>query len=279
MIADYHTHTSFSDDSKQDMEESILEAIRLGIDELCFTEHHDYLVKKASHLTDLPLYYQTLSDFKEKYKHRIRLKFGAEFGMQRHTIDEYRADFACYPFDFILMSSHQVDDQEFWLNEYQEGKTQVEYNQGYYQAILDVITEYKDYSVLGHLDVIKRYDRQGILDDLEVEEIIKKVLKQVIADDKGLEVNTSSYRYNLPDLTPSRQILKWYLELGGKILTLGSDSHKKADLAEHFDKVTGILLDLGFESFCTYDHMVPTFHRLRTKEKESGLKSLEIVLE
>jgi len=279
MIADYHTHTSFSDDSKQDMEESILEAIRLGIDELCFTEHHDYLVEKPSHLTDLPRYHQTLSQFKEKYKHQIRLKFGAEFGMQRHTINDYRADIACYPFDFILLSSHQIDDLEFWINEYQEGKTQYEYNHGYYQAILDVITEYKDYSVLGHLDVIKRYDRQGILDDKELEEIIKKVLRQVIEDDKGIEVNTSSYRYNLPDLTPSRQILTWYRELGGKILTLGSDSHKKDDLAEHFDKVTEILLDLGFESFCTYDKMIPTFHRLTPVEKESGLKSLEIVLE
>lgn len=279
MFADYHTHTSFSDDSRQDMEESILEAIRLGIDEVCFTEHHDYLVKKPSHLTDLPRYHQTLSDFKEKYKHQIRLKFGAEFGMQKHTVDSYRTDFACFPFDFILLSSHQIDDQEFWINEYQEGKTQFEYNHGYYQAILDVITEYKDYSVLGHLDVIKRYDRQGILDDKELEEIIKKVLRQVISDGKGIEVNTSSYRYNLPDLTPSRQILTWYRELGGKILTLGSDSHKKSDLAEHFDKVTEILLDLGFDTFCTYDKMVPTFHRLMRREKESGLESLEIVLD
>ena len=52
------------------------------------------------------------------------------------------------------------------------------------------------------------------------------ILEQVIADGKGIEVNTSSKRYGLKDSTPSHKILELYKDLGGTILTIGSDSHK-----------------------------------------------------
>ena len=67
-----------------------------------------------------------------------------------------------YPFDFIILSIHQVNDQEFWTQDFQRGKTQKEYNEKYYEEILSVIQKHKNYSVLGHLDLIARYDKNGI---------------------------------------------------------------------------------------------------------------------
>lgn len=56
-------------------------------------------------------------------------------------------------------------------------------------------------------------------------------MEQVICDGKGIEVNTSSYRYGLSDLMPSRDILKLYKALGSTILTISSDAHKLEHLA------------------------------------------------
>lgn len=261
MLADYHMHTSFSNDSLYPMEDTILQAIALGIDEICFSEHSDYGTM-GDYVVDYQAYYQTYKTLKEKYKDQICIKFGCEFGMQVHTIQNYEEDFKKYPFDFIILSNHQIDDLEFWNYKYQEGKTQKEYNRGYYQAILDIIERFDNYSVLGHLDMIKRYDQQGIFPDQEVEDLLIKILKHIIAHNKGIEINTSSFRYGLPDSTPSLAILKLYKQLGGRILTIGSDSHKQSHVGYHIELTKEKLKEIGFTEFCTFDKMKPIFHSL-----------------
>ena len=89
-----------------------------------------------------------------------------------------------------------------------------------------------------------------------------KILKIVIQDGKGIEINTSSRRYGLKDSTPSRDILKLYKELGGKIITIGSDSHKIEHLGAYIDEAKELLKEIGFDSFCTFEKMKPSFHQL-----------------
>ncbi|NTW91642.1 MAG: histidinol phosphate phosphatase, partial [Erysipelotrichaceae bacterium] len=132
----------------------------------------------------------------------------------------------------------------------------IEYNRGYYEYLYKLVDQFDDFSVLGHLDVIKRYDPQGILDDEHVMDIVEKILKRVIEKGKGIEVNTSSYRYNLPDLTPSTRILKKYYELGGRILTMGSDTHRIDQLKDHFEEIIIQLKDIGFSELYTFDKMM-----------------------
>ena len=185
-----------------------------------------------------------------------------EFGVQTHTISEYEKLFASYPFDFIILSIHQVGDEEFWTNEYQSTRTQQEYNEGYYKELLSVVQNYHNYSVLGHMDLIVRYDEQGPYPFEKVKPIITEILKTVIADGKGIEVNTSNHRYGIADMTPSRDILKLYRELGGTIITIGSDSHKKEHLGAYIDWAKEELRKLGYTQFCTFEKMKPVFHDL-----------------
>lgn len=126
--------------------------------------------------------------------------------------------------EIIILSVHEVEDKEFWTQDFQRGRTQKEYNERYYEELLYLVENYYNYSVLGHMDLITRYDKAGTYSFKKLKPILTKILKTVIADGKGIEVNTSSYRYGLSDLTPSRDILKLYWELGGHILTIGSDS-------------------------------------------------------
>ncbi|QCX32617.1 histidinol-phosphatase HisJ family protein [Caloramator sp. E03] len=261
MFADYHVHSNFSDDSTCEMEDEIKKAISLGIDEICFTEHVDYGVK-----TDLNCNYEAyIKEFqrcKEKYKNEINIKLGIEFGIQVDTIEKFKEDFDKYNFDFVILSCHQVDNKEFWTYEFQEGKTQQEYNERYYEEILKVIKKYDEYSVLGHLDMIKRYDKFGEYPDENVKELIIEILKHVIEHEKGIEVNTSSFRYKLADLTPSKYILKLYKDLGGRIITIGSDAHKDEDIGHNIQIVKDELKKIGFKEFCTFEKMKPIFHQL-----------------
>jgi histidinol-phosphatase (PHP family) len=261
MLADYHMHTNFSDDSTYEMEEVVKKSISIGLDEICFTEHVDYGVK-----TDLNCDYNNyIKEFKrcrEKYGKQISIKLGIEFGMQVRTISQFQKDFDKYDFDFVILSCHQVNDKEFWTQDFQKGKTQQEYNEKYYEEILNVMKKYNNYGVLGHLDMIKRYDKEGEYHFEKVKGIISEILILAINKGKGVEVNTSSFRYGLMDLTPSRNILRLYRELGGTVITIGSDTHEEHHVGYKIAYVKDELKKIGFNEFCTFEKMKPIFHEL-----------------
>ncbi len=280
MLCDYHVHSHFSDDSDYFMEDVVKDAIKMKMQELCFTDHVDYGIKyDVNQLSkeemeriskergllllnvDYDHYFKELARLQQKYP-QITIKRGLEFGIQTHTIPQYQKLIQKYDLDFVILSCHQVDNLEFWTQDFQKGKTQQEYNERYYQEILDVIEQFKDYQVLGHLDLIKRYDQAGIYPFEKIKDIVSKILKQVIRDGKGIEVNTSSHRYGLDDLMPSRDILKLYYQLGGTIITIGSDSHQPDHLGAYIKETREELKEIGFKYYCTFDHKKPIYHPL-----------------
>ncbi|MBR3228130.1 MAG: histidinol phosphate phosphatase, partial [Erysipelotrichaceae bacterium] len=118
-----------------------------------------------------------------------------------------------------------------------------------------------DYSVLGHLDYINRHDRVHVPFETDRDDIAE-VLKLAIKDGKGIEVNTSSYRYGIGEWTPAREVFELYRDLGGRIITLGSDSHKPEHLGAHIKEKMEVLKDMGIREFCTFEDMKPVFHQL-----------------
>lgn len=240
MFTDYHVHSDFSEDCKCPMEDMVLRGIEMNMDEIAFTEHVDYGMEHAGVVCcDYPSYFAEFDRLKAKYSPQICLKRGIEFGVQTHTIAQCEAAQKIYPFDFVILSNHQVNGKEFWNQDFQKGKSQPEIHDAYYNEIYQVVQNYKNYSVLGHLDMIKRYDPYGDYPDENIMDWAEKILRQVIADGKGIEVNTSCFRYGLKDLTPSRAILKLYQQLGGTILTLGSDAHTPEQLGARFCEEIG----------------------------------------
>ncbi|MDE7206011.1 MAG: histidinol-phosphatase HisJ family protein [Lachnospiraceae bacterium] len=276
MLADYHVHTEFSDDSIYPMEQVVKDAIAMKLNEICFTDHVDYGIKEDWDSgrpiiyrgeeplanVDYPVYAARIRELQYLYEMQIDIKMGMEFGIQTHTIPQYEDLFRQYPFDFIILSIHQVNDQEFWTQDFQRGKSQEEYNRRYYEEMLDVAKKYQNYSVLGHMDLIARYDENGIYPFEKVEPIITEILKIVIENGKGIELNTSYHRYGLKDSTPSGNILKRYRELGGDVITIGSDSHSPGQLGAYIEDAKQLLKSFGFRYFCTYDKMKAVYHNL-----------------
>ena len=128
--------------------------------------------------------------------------------------------------------------------------------------ILNVVKNFKNYSVLAHLDLIRRYD-SAYYGFEKTKDIVAEILTQTINDGKGIEVNTSCFRYHIPDLTPSVDILKLYKDLGGEIITIGSDAHAVNQFGYEIADVREQLAELGFEHFYTFDKMQPTKHSMR----------------
>ena len=118
------------------------------------------------------------------------------------------------------------------------------------------------YDSVAHLDLMRRYDPFGPVPFERVRDQVAAVLEHVIAHGKAIELNTSSWRYGLDDTMPSSDVFRLYRDLGGTLLTLGSDSHRPSHLGSYLRVGQRMLRDLGFTEFVTYERRVPTAHPL-----------------
>lgn len=264
MFYDYHMHCSYSADSTTPMKDMIEKSIKLGLKEICFTDHVDYdIIGNPNVYVDYDKYFKDLDYYSEKYSDKISIKKGIEMGFQNHLLKKCSDDIKKHDFDFVIGSIHTIDRNELYTGDYHKGKTQHEAYEGYYNRLLDMVNTFHDFSVLGHLDLIKRYGNfNNVLDDSIFSNYIEEILKKIIADGKGIEINTSCFRYNLPDLTPSRNILKMYKDLGGEIITIGSDSHTPSQIAFKFEYINNVLIDIGYKYICSFNKMQPEFIKL-----------------
>ncbi|MGL5641614.1 MAG: histidinol-phosphatase HisJ family protein [Paraclostridium sp.] len=261
MYYDYHMHSSFSGDSQTDMEDMVKKSIDLGLKEICFTDHVDYdIISDVEFKTDYDAYFEKINMLKNKFSGDIVIKKGIEMGVQPHILERCSNDISRYPFDFVICSMHAIDKIDLYNGTFFNDKTQIQAYENYYETLYNIVKNYNDYSVLGHLDLVKRYGGfKSELDDKLFYDILEAILKEAIYKGKGIEINTSCFRYGLKDLTPSTNILKMYKDLGGEIITTGSDSHIPDQVAYNFDYIYNKLNELGFKYVSKFDSMKPSF--------------------
>lgn len=264
--ADYHLHSSFSSDSETPMEFQIKKAIELGLDEMCFTEHMDldYPKEYGEFNFSIEEYFKKIKEMQEKYRGKINIYKGVEFGLVPEISDRYEKMADQYDFDFIIGSTHLYNNLDPYFSDYWEGKTPYQGTMMYFEKVLENIQNYNNYDTLGHIDYIIRYqeikenpDRNKILlfnnySYSEYGDVLDEILKHIIYHGKALEVNAAGYRYGLGAPNPQYSTLVRYKELGGELITIGSDAHKSEHLGYSYDKAEELLKEVGFRYYATF---------------------------
>ncbi|WBX80748.1 histidinol-phosphatase HisJ family protein [Virgibacillus salarius] len=260
---DYHIHSNFSADCDTPMEETIEAALKKGLKEVCFTEHidEDYPDPTIHFELDLPAYEKKIKEMQCLYKERINIKKGLEIGVQPHLLDNCKQMIQEETFDFIICSMHTTSGMDLHSGAFFQGKTVDEAYQAYYQELLDCITHFKDFQVLGHIDLIKRYT-QTRKNEHSFLNLIEEIFQEIIPEGKGIEINTSGFRYGLNSAMPSKDILKLYKECGGEIITIGSDSHQASTVGYGLAEAIELLRSLGFSYITTFKGKQPVFHHI-----------------
>ncbi|MGN0299047.1 MAG: histidinol-phosphatase HisJ family protein [Lachnospiraceae bacterium] len=263
--ADYHCHTRFSSDSDASVEGQIQAAIQKGFSHLCITDHEDIdydPTVEENFLIDMPDYIQTLTKLQQTYQDKITLHIGVELGLQPHLKEELPAFAASFPFEYIIGSTHLVDKIDpyysaFWKN-FPSDHAGV---QRYYEKTLENIRLYDCFDCYGHIDYIKRYapDKTQSHDYADYRDIIDEILKELIYKGKGIECNTAGFKYALGQPNPQSDIIKRYLELGGELLTIGSDAHQSEHVGYAFDLLPEFLKACGVRYYTIFDHRKPIF--------------------
>lgn len=265
MISDYHLHTDFSGDSEAPARTQIERAIALGMTSICITDHHDYDVNShVNFVLDLDRYFPAMQQLKEEYSGVIDVRIGIELGLQKHLSDYFDALLSRYSFDFIIGSTHFVHGMDPYFPEFFHGREEQPAYEDYFETLLQNIQTIHHYDVVGHIDYIVRYgpNRNRFYSYERYQDLLDSLLKTAIEDGKGIECNSAGFRKGLGEPNPCRGILKRYRELGGEILTVGSDAHAPEDLGADFQRVRDLLSDCGFHYYTTFKDRSPEFHKL-----------------
>ena len=269
ILTDYHTHSYFSGDCDTPMEDMITNAFSMGMTHLCFTEHLDldYPVRAEESLDfnlDTELYRKEFLVLKEKYAQKLHLLWGVELGLQTQIFSRLHEYVQSQPFDFIIASSHLCNGGDPYYPDFFENRKEEDVYEEYFSSILENVKIFSDYDVYGHLDYIVRYgpNKDARYSYEKYRDIFDTLLRIIIENGKGIELNTGGIKYGLKALHPATSILKRYKELGGEIITIGSDAHTPKNLLHHFSRAESVLKECGFQYYTIFKERKPTFIRL-----------------
>ena len=264
MKTDLHVHTSFSGDSDASPESMIEAAIKCGLETICITDHLDEDFTEPEFEIDFSEYFSTLKGLQEKYKGKIDVRIGMEYGFQSHLGKSCREIVKKHPFDFVIGSMHLLNGEDVYYGKCFEYMTDEEVYRKMFESTLECIQNVTDFDVLGHIDYVVRYgnEQEKAYSYEKFADIIDAILKHLISNGKGLEINTAGWKYGLPFAHPHVDVLKRYQELGGKILTIGSDAHKPEHVAYDFHKVSDVLRACGFKYYTEFKQRKAIFRQL-----------------
>lgn len=262
IFADLHTHSSFSTDSDEPIREMALAAADKGLKTLCLTEHHDFdHPNTGEFLLDVSAYREELTRVREECSDRLDVLFGVELGLLDYDIPRLKNFAGCADFDFIIGSLHLADGLDPYYPEYFDKMGDKNGIARFFDIMLSSVREFDDFDVLGHLDYIVRYSRAKSYDPPDFREVIDEILKTVISKGKGIEINTAGVK-SLGYPHPHPFVLKRYRELGGELVTVGSDAHDRTRVAADFDKAEQALKTAGFEYYAVFRDRKPEFYHL-----------------
>jgi len=261
-LADYHVHTVASVDGRVPAADYIAPAVSLGLAEIGFADHVDLDPRDPGcGYFDYARYRQEVAAARAAAAGRLTVRTAFEITYQSNREEEIRRFLADKEVDYCLGSAHLIEDTGGWCN-VSEPETPVAY-----YAARDKRTVYRQYwaelraatasglfDLLAHLDLIKRYAIRayGPFCPDEFADEIREVLRLAIDRGVGLEINASGWRQPPAEPYPALTILHWYREMGGEILTLGSDVHWLPHLCYGLPQAAALARAVGFKAVALF---------------------------
>ncbi len=266
VIADMHSHTKNSHDAVSDPDELCRTNIERGVSYCTFTDHIDICLYGQMNLyANIISSYKDAMVMREKYKDKIKVLAGVEPGeaiWRMYIVDEL---LELMDFDVVLGSVHTLrhkkDIRPFasidftdWTHEELLGYVDL-----YFDELWETVTT-MPCDIMTHLTVILRYVNGRYRKNIDIslyDEKIKKILRFVIDHGIPMEVNTSGIGGPFSVLLPDRKYLEMYRDMGGYMITLGSDAHAAEKAANAFPETIALLKELGFKHIYKVEKRIP----------------------
>lgn len=263
---DSHIHSNNSHDSKQTLDEICTAAIALGLKGISICDHADVCYSKE---LDTPFHIKNcIEDVKaarQKYGDNLKILQGVEMAEYITDTEEGEKLLNLCNYDVILGSVHTVCFDEF-KNSYSRidfGSISEEriyiFIKEYFNKMLEMTLK-TDFDVLSHINCPMRYINGKYnrnLNIMKFKDEISDLLQLIIKKEIALEINTSGFTPEMDGLMPNMEIISLYKDLGGKLLTLGSDAHVSSNIGKGFKETKEMLKTFGFNNYVYFESRKP----------------------
>lgn len=264
MKYDFHIHSAISKDSDTSLMVMALAAREQDFDGLCFTEHLDpYFPDDFEPFTiDWPAYKSQIAAAREMFP-EMEIYMGIEAGLNPNSYVGINKQIEENQPDFVLGSMHCTDEMTIgeydYYDRYDKRKTQ----EDYMTCLIKNMRDFDNYDVVAHIGFLSKFapEEGWEIHYSEMPDYIDELLKIVIAKGKGIEVNASGLK-NSKFTLPTKDIISRYKELGGEIITIGSDAHSGEYAGFEYDYVCSMVKHCGFEAAAKFSGRTPKFYEL-----------------
>lgn len=258
---DFHMHSTVSFDGKADAAQMATAAAEKGLREICFTDHIDYdpLGQMGCMAFDDGAYADAYDGLSVP---GLTIRLGMEFGMTANNREQFQKDLRRRPFDFVIGSVHFADDLDVYFAPYWQGKTVFQAERRYLETTLACVLAHDDFDVLGHLTYLGKSRSHPAPRPIPYEqhrELVDEILSALVRKGKGLELNTSGMD-RCGDFLPSLDYFHRFRQLGGSIVTVGSDAHDPVRVGQYSREACRALQDI-FGHVCVFADRNPIFRR------------------
>ncbi len=265
-LYDQHLHSKHSFDSDAQPADNARKAIEVGLAGLTFTEHYDTHPEEiAECVYDDIAYSATIDALRDEFGTRLRIGKGIEVCYQPDNMPRIIDFLDDLRFDLVLLSVHWFYGQPIHAGYVWKGRDPSKVTRRYLEAVLDAVRFcerlYRDqprvFDVLGHLDFVKRYSQRyaGGVFVAQHSDVMDEILRTCLAADLIPEINTSTLRRDSLDETmPGPAVVQRYADLGGTMMSIGSDSHSSRDIGADLDHAVNMLRDAGINQLAVFEN-------------------------
>ena len=261
---DYHIHSRYSEDGDASLEAFCEQAISLSIPEIGFSEHWDVgPYEKNPRFFQVELWYEEIEMLRSKYSGRLTIRAGVEIAEPHLYPIETQEVLHRASFDFVLGSVHFNGNQFLFDEDYFRNHSADEVYSSYFSELGRMI-ETADIDIVAHLDIPARTGKPILgYEPSRYEKQIRGILERIIHRGLALDINTGGMRKPAALLMPDPVILKWFKEMGGEQLTLGSDAHKVTQLGMHLNRAIKTLQETGLINITHFEKRRTSFSPLQ----------------
>ncbi len=278
-LIDYHVHSTFSADGHNTIMELCHSAVNKGIREIAITDHFEpYIGDVNCSFYDQKGYWADITKAKQAFKGKLKIKLGVEMGQPHLFPKAAAAILADFPYDFVLASAHKLPEG-MDVSEVDYTRISEEEICSKYLSQIKELIDWSDFDCIGHLDLIKRYSAAVYKKNITLAcqyELLKEVLQHAILSGKGIEINTSGLRQTPKETMPGLDVLRLYRELGGEILTIGSDAHFAEDVGKGVAEAADLARKAGFRFITLFNGRRPEWVSI-TEEKNTFSSMKQII--
>ncbi len=251
-IVDLHTHTDSSQDGNHPVDFMAQTAADNGIQTVAFTDHCEVdVLFSAGFDKRVERSFTEVSRAKKEFEGKIEILRGIELAEAHYEPELSENILKNHSYDVVIGSLHNLRNKpDFYDFESFDGMDVQALMNEYFDEILDLL-QWGNFDILAHITYPFRYiyNLLGYVEDInKYSSKVDEILKLCAEKDKALEINMGGLKYpiNLP--SPNIDTIKRYKELGGKLISVGSDSHYAERIGFGIPNAYEIAKEAGFKS-------------------------------